>query len=159
MKFTETEVCKSKINCFACRREKPFRDSLEKQFGKWECPLGISLDAPDSAFPKETIEMQKRQEEAKEKEINRRKEIDNLFLELEMCLTGEALLKLHQLQILINPKIKESSKCRFGGKKIGEVDEPCCGGKIKKVDAYSCSKHSLTTNKKCFRCSDFSFKE
>jgi hypothetical protein len=156
MSFTENQICTSRQNCVPCRRDARFRENFEKQFnGAWECPLKIPIDATDEQFPKDIIERYKEFIRAHEERQKKAMEAQVALDELAMVLTGEDLRKIELIRTLFFPQTKAASKCQNSTKKIGEVDQVCCGGTIKKVDTFDCSKHTLCTDKKCQACNDF----
>lgn len=159
-KFTESDVCKSRQYCVACRRDPRFRENFEKQTKEalGECPLGIEIDAKDDKFPKDILDRYNQQQEQM-KESQRKQELAKEALdELSLVLTGENLTRLDTIRSVFFPQTKVASKCKNSSKKIGEVDQVCCGGKIKKVDTFDCSKHTLCTDRKCNTCPDFTTK-
>jgi len=71
--FTEFSPCKHRFACVQCRNDPKFIESMEKRFGKWECPEGITIGTPLEKMPEQIrnkIESyQKRIEEKGKKEI------------------------------------------------------------------------------------------
>jgi len=160
LKFDESDICKTRLNCIPCRREVKFRQQMEKKFkGPWECPLGIPIDAKDEQFPPEIFERFLEQK----KQIEERQRIYQAavtsFEELSMVLSGDNLARLESIRTAFLPQTKIASKCQNSVKQIGKIDQLCCGGTIKKVAAFDCSKHTICTDKKCHTCSDFTLKK
>ena len=79
--------------------------------------------------------------------------------ELSMALSGENLVRIEKIRSIFFPQTKSASKCVNSTKQIGEVDQVCCGGTIKKVTAFDCTKHTVCTDKKCQGCQDFEIKK
>lgn len=158
MKYTETPMCKQRTQCFNCRNNENFRKQMENQYGSWECPENIPIGANLDQLPQvaqdahqKVIEMQ----EARAKQIEK---VKIALDELEMIIGENGLDKLETIRNFIFPNSKIAARCTYNQKEIGEVDQECCGGKIKKVKAYRCEKHIITTDKKCVRCDDFMVK-
>jgi hypothetical protein len=159
MGFTKEQVCKSRHNCIPCRRDAKFRGHFEKQYGgPWECPLNIPIDAKDDAFPEEVLKRYREMLEKQEERSKKTKEVEILLDELVMATTGEVSEKIEKIRSFFFPNSKIATKCSNSSKQIGEVDQVCCGGTIKKVPAYNCSKHMICTDKKCQGCQDFTQK-
>lgn len=156
--FVESNICKSHQNCIPCRRDPKFRENFEKQFGKWECPLSIPIDAKDEQFPAGAIEHHRQVLKQIEDQKRKTEAAQVALEELSMVLTGENLVRLELIRTTFIPQTKTAIKCSNSGKQIGEVDQVCCGGTIKKVPAYECQKHTLCTDRKCMGCTDFSTK-
>jgi hypothetical protein len=158
--FNDSPICQSRLNCIPCRRDKAFREKLEGQFKeKWTCPLNIEIDAPDSDFPPDILEKFNNRKEEMDKIRKKHEEAKNALDELSMALSGENLERLSIIRDLFFPNTKEASKCKNMISVIGEVNQVCCGGKIKKVSAFSCKKHVVCTDKKCNACNDFDLKK
>ena len=49
--FADTLHCQTHAHCYSCRNNEKFRADLIQNFGEFECPLGIPIDAPESAMP------------------------------------------------------------------------------------------------------------
>ena len=158
--FIESDICKTRQNCVPCRRDPRFRENFEKQFGgKWECPMGITIDAPDEKFPPEIIERYKVFQKQMEERQKLGQEAQVALEELSMVLTGENLVKLEKIRSIFFPQTKSASKCANSTKQVGEVDQVCCGDTIRKVAAFNCIKHTICTDKKCQGCQDFVIKK
>lgn len=155
MAFTEQHICTSRMNCFHCRNNEQFRSQMEKQFGKWECPIDLPIGAPLEDMPQETKDQVNKQKEAQEQHKKRIDDLENAIFELEQVVEGDAIIHLNTIRTYALPNSKTAEKCQNSGDSIGEVDQECCGGKISKVPAFSCSLHTITTNKKCSKCNDF----
>ena len=164
MSFIESQQCKLHQMCFHCRNDENFRKAMEQQHGgwgkdEWGCPLGIPLGASKNQLPEEAQkyleEMEKRKKEHEERLKQVRVDLD----ELEMVVPEQGIDLLNRIRYFIFPQDKKADNCENNGGKIGEVDQECCGGKINKVDAYKCSKHTLTTDRKCNQCPDFKKKK
>ena len=159
MGFTQEQVCTSRQNCVACRRDSRFRDHFEKQYGgKWECPLNIPIDAADEAFPVEILTRYKEVLKMQEERQKQMQEVQTTLDELIMTSSGDTLAKVEKVRNFFFPHLKSATKCVHSTKQLGEVDQVCCGGTVKKVAAYDCDKHTLCTDKKCQGCQDFSQK-
>jgi hypothetical protein len=154
-KFTDTPQCTQRSACVICRRDKGFRDHFEKEFGQWECPIGLPIDAKDEQFPPEILAKHKEQEQRMKENQERLAEAKQAFEELSISLSGDNLLRLEKIRTVFFPQTKQAILCKRGGKQIGEVDQVCCGGTIKKVSTFDCSKHVICTDKKCSTCVDF----
>lgn len=129
---------------------------MEKKFkGSWECPLNIPIDAPNESFPKEVWQAHLNRIKLEEENKQRQAVVINAFEELSMVLTGENLTRLEIIRTYFLPSTKKAERCENSTKQIGEVDQLCCGGTIKKVSAFDCRKHVLCTDKKCHSCNDF----
>lgn len=159
MNFTDTPICKSRSNCFQCRNQERFRKQMESQYGSWECPEGFPIGAKLEDLPEKSQEAHKRMAEARKRREEQQKELSAALDELEMIIPAEGLHIVTKIRGIVAPNTKSPEKCVHGKKKIGQVDQECCGGKIEKVDAYSCSKHTITTSRKCSTCGDFSIEK
>ena len=153
--FTETPICKSRANCFQCRNNENFRNQMVKQYGEWECPEGIKIGAKVEELPEKAQQTHKRMLEANEKRKKQIEEIKSSLDELRMIVPPEGNKIIDKITGLVFPDMKTPERCKHGGKKIGEVDQECCGGKIEKKAAFQCGKHTITTEKKCMTCEDY----
>lgn len=155
MNFVDTPICKSRQNCFQCRNNMKFREQMELQYGPWECPEGISIGTSLEEMPEQVQEIERRRQEIKEQQESNLARINILFDELESSISDNLYDKLVELRAMIFPNTKKANICEFGSEIIGKVNEECCGGKIKQVEAYKCNKHTITTDKKCSKCMDY----
>jgi hypothetical protein len=128
---------------------------MEQQFGKWECPIDLPIGAPLEDMPQTTIDQVNRQREAQEQHKRRMEEMEFALTELDKIAGDAGRTYVNTIRTHALPKTKSAGKCQNSGKQVGEVDQECCGGKINKVAAYSCSLHIITTDKKCNQCNDF----
>ena len=55
--FAETEYCKSRAHCVACRNNKSFRDKLSQDFGEIVCPLNIPINTSAAKMPQEVLDI------------------------------------------------------------------------------------------------------
>lgn len=158
--FIESEICKSRQHCVPCRRDAGFRENFEKQLGgSWTCPLNIPIDASDSDFPKDILDRYNEYKKQIEERQRIMMEAQAAFEELSMAMTGDNIARLEKIRSAFFPNTKTAMKCVNGIKQIGDVDQVCCGGTVKKVAAYECKKHTLCTDRKCQGCSDFAPKK
>lgn len=155
MQFTETPICTSRANCFNCRNNEKFRNQMSKQYGEYICPENIPINARLEELPQTAQDNYNRLLEQRKTKENQHKEITTIFNEIENNTQGKIQELIIRLRSIILPTTKIPSQCKFCQNKIGEVEQTCCGGKIDKVDAYECTKHIITTLKKCQRCDDF----
>jgi hypothetical protein len=155
LNFLESKICLSRQNCVSCRREEAFRKQLESEFEVWECPLGIEINAPDDKFPKEVLDKYNKIKETMEENKKKYALATKAFEELEISLSGENLIQLELIRTAFFPNSKTAEKCKYVGIEIGKVDQKCCGGTIKKVSAFDCSKQVVCTDKKCKICQMF----
>jgi hypothetical protein len=128
---------------------------MEQQHGSWECPEGIPVGAKLEELPQKAQEAYAQQQKMQEEQKKKMEEAQVALDELEMIVPPEGKDKINTLRGLFFPQTKTVAACKNGGEKIGEVDQECCGGKIKKVDAFKCSQHTVATDKKCQGCPDF----
>ena len=131
---------------------------MKQQYGEWECPEKIPIGAALEQLPQKAQDAHKAMVEMQEKRAKQIEEVKVALNELEMIVPATAKVLVDKIRTLVAPDTKMPSKCKNGGAKIGEVDQECCGGKINKVDAFKCGKHTLTTAKKCIACTDFASK-
>ncbi|MBD3404847.1 MAG: hypothetical protein GF411_01770 [Candidatus Lokiarchaeota archaeon] len=155
MKFSETPICQSRANCYQCRNNERFREQMGKQYGEIECPENLPIGAELEQLPKKSQDAHKRMKEMQDKRQKQIEEAKNILDELEMISSEEGKKLTDKLRSFIFPDTKTPNKCKHGGKKIGEIDEVCCGGTVKKKAAFDCGKHVITTEKKCMNCEDF----
>jgi hypothetical protein len=155
MDFITSPICTSQTNCFHCRNNKKFRTQMEQQYGSWECPDNISIGAKLEELPQKAQDAYMQQQKMQTEQRKKIEEAQIVLDELEMIVPPEGKEKINKIRSLFLPQTKTVVTCKNGGDKIGEVDEECCGGTIKKVDAFKCLQHTLATNKKCQRCPDF----
>jgi hypothetical protein len=153
--FVETPMCKSKQNCVACRNDENFRKQMEQQFGTWECPLKIAIGTPLEQMPQEIRDSEERKRKQIEEAQKRQQAVQAALDALELVVPGNSLMHIDTIRSFMFPNTKTPAACANGGAKIGEVDENCCGGKIKKVDAFSCTTQTVTTARKCMQCMEF----
>lgn len=156
MLFTETEICTNRLNCWHCRNDKGFRDAHELTLGKWECPLGLSLDCGFEPIPqtaKDNYTLIK-QRDARNEKLKANAIV--AFNELKL-LGGEMVLQqLNEIAIYAFPEVKKHSACFHCSKTVtGKTEEVCCGGKIETVDQYGCSIRGATTDRICQACTEF----
>ena len=151
----ETRVCASGENCIRCRNEEKFRKIIERDFGTFDCPKNIPINTPLDKFPQEIIDKHQKSAKTLEENKKRYQEALNAFEELELTSNSEDLKRLQKIREVFFPQTKNHEKCQYFVKEIGEVDEECCNGSIKKVKAFNCSKHTICTDKKCRNCNDF----
>lgn len=154
MNFTETAACMNRLACFRCRNNDNFRKRAEKRFGPWECPDGIPIGASIEEMPEKTRNIMKHKEETINKRRENLKKVLTAIQELEMMFP-EAESQIEIIKNFVFPREKKPTNCQFYTTKIGTTEETCCGGKVKVVDEYGCSKHKTTTDKKCTTCMDF----
>ena len=159
MNFTATPMCQQKAQCFNCRTNEQFRKQMEANYGPWECPENIPIGATLEQLPQESQDMHNRMIKAQEDRKQKMLEMQIIFDELEMMIDGEAFDKLEKIKIFIFPQSKKAEFCTNGGEKVGEVDQECCCGKIKKVDVYKCTEHMIATDKKCATCDNFTTRQ
>jgi len=158
MNFTDTPMCKTRQNCVQCRNNEDFRKHMEKQYGPWECPENIPIGASLEQMPDQSKQMEKRKQEAQKEMQTRQLEMQQAIDELEQIVPPEGLPKVDKIRSMLFPQTKTPMNCMHGGDVVGEVDENCCGGKTKKVKAFNCQKHTITTERKCIKCNDFAKK-
>jgi hypothetical protein len=159
MKFTDTPICKQRTQCYNCRNNNGFRQQMENQYGPWECPENIPLGANLDQLPQVAQDAHQKMIEMQEARAKQLEEVKTAIDELEMIVGKNGLEKLEIIRIFLFPNSKTAVRCVQGGKEIGDVDEECCGGKIKKVKAYQCKTHIIATDKKCSRCTDYKVTE
>ena len=156
--FNETPICISRANCFHCRNNEQFRNQMKSQYGDWECPEKIPINAPIEQLPPKAQEAYRAMMEMQEKRNKQIEEVKVAINELEMVVPPHVRHLVDKIRSFVVPDTKTTDKCKDGGPKIGEVDQECCGGKINKVDAFKCAKHTVTTARKCMGCEDFTSK-
>jgi hypothetical protein len=144
------------MQCVQCRQNEEYRAKLEKKFGPWECPLGIPVGASVEEMPEEVQRGEERRKTQIEAAKERDQRINDALDALEAMVPAEGYVYLDTLRAQFNPRIKNPETCAHGGNKVGQVDQECCGGKIKKVDAFECAKHGVRTARDCTKCKDWS---
>ena len=144
MSFIESQQCKSHKLCHACRNDENFRKAMMQQHGgewgkdEWGCPLGIPLGSTGDQLPEEAREYLKEMEKRRKQHEERLEQIRANLDDLEMIVPEQGLEKLNAIRFHIFPHEKKASSCENGGNQVGEVDQECCGGKLKKVPAFQC---------------------
>lgn len=155
MAFSDTDICKSRSNCYQCRNNDRFRSQMEKRYGNIECPEGFQIGISIEELPEKSRISYNRIKEMEVKIENKKKEVSTLLNELQMIIPKEGKDLVDKIRNLVLPNTKTPARCIYGGGKIGEIDEKCCGGKIVKKPTFNCDKHQITTEKKCVVCGDF----
>jgi len=157
-KFADSPVCQSRSNCFQCRNNEKFREQMESQFGKIECPEGFLIGAKLIDLPRKSQDAYAKMQEMQLKRQQQIDEVDSILNELEIISGDEGKKLVDRIRNIIAPNSKTAAKCRHGGKQIGEANQECCGGKEDRKPVFACGKHVITVERKCINCKDFESK-
>lgn len=128
---------------------------METQYGAIECPENIPIGAKIDQLPQKSKEAYLRIQEMQEKRQQQIIETGNVLDELQAISSDEGKKLVDKLRTFILPNTKSPEKCKHGGKKIGEIEEICCGGKINQRPVFECKKQIVTIEKKCMGCTEF----
>ena len=111
MKWIDTNHCKLKLHCLACRNDERWRQGVVDRFGEFECPYGIPIGTPLEELPQEThdhIERLKRENRARQEHMA---ELRQCFDRLEKVVPAESMPDLQMVyDSIFPPKIV----CRWG---------------------------------------------
>jgi len=106
--FTDFPPCKHRFACMQCRNDPKFIENMEKRFGKWECPEGISIGTSLEDMPEhiqgKIKSYQKRLKEKVKQEIEtiNRQTVDKP----KRSIVGESTLDRSQDRALSNNRSK-----------------------------------------------------
>jgi hypothetical protein len=152
--FTALPMCKHRAVCFDCRNNTGFRERMEQKYGPWECPEGIAVGTPLNQMPEAVV----RNFEAKQNAASqRRNKIDSVkqdLKDLEEMIPPMARQKFENIKNFIFPGMKNYKQCVNYTGETKQVEQKCCGGKVKMVEGFVCKKHGDVTEKTCMRCGD-----
>jgi len=152
--FTKLPMCKQRVVCKECRNNTDFRERMEKNYGKWECPEGILINTPLENMPLnvQSIEKSKKVKAKANKDLIAKIKQD--VLEIESIIPSQASEKFDRIKYYLFPELKDFADCIYKGDSK-KVKETCCGGKIKMVDGFVCEIKGDVTKRVCRNCSDF----
>lgn len=156
--FTETPGCIHRMMCVDCRNNESFRQKVESQMGPWECPENIPIGTKLEDMPKPIQEIHYKRQEQTKIQQEKIEKVKAALNSIEEVIPKQALGLLDLIRAYIFPQTAKSLLCKFNTGEKKEVDEICCGGKIKKVTGFICEKQGDASEKKCRSCNFFESK-
>jgi len=156
--FTQTPGCIHRMMCVECRNNAQFRERIQQQMGEWKCPENIPLNTPLEQMPENIKEVNRKREE----QIRIQKEtMDKIRIALdgiEEVIPEKALGLVDIIRVHIFPDTKKSTFCKYNTGEAKQVEQKCCGGKVKIVAGFVCSKHGDVSDQRCRGCQEFESK-
>ena len=71
---------------------------------------------------------------------------------------GKALGLVDLVRTHVFPDTKRASLCKYNTGENKEIEQKCCGGKVKMVPGFVCSKNGDASERVCRACQDFESK-
>jgi len=156
--FLETPGCSHRIMCVECRNNELFREKIKNQMGDWVCPENIPLNTPLELMPQKIKDTQKNRQEQQNIQKERLEKIRISLDGIEEVIPEQALGLVDTIRAYIFPDKTKESFCKFNTGKTKEIEQKCCGGKIKMVPGFVCEKHGDASSQRCRGCQDFESK-
>jgi hypothetical protein len=156
--FTQTPGCTHRFMCVECRNNEKFREKMENQLGPWECPENIPIGTPLAEMPEKIQEIHRKREEQIKVQKEKMEKIRIALDGIEEVIPEQALGLIDVVRAHIFPDTKKASICKYNTGEKKKIEQKCCGGKVKKVDGFICSKHGDVSDRRCRACQDFESK-
>jgi len=156
--FTQTPGCVHRMMCVDCRNNENFRKRVEKQMGPWNCPENIPIGTTLENMPKHIQDNFHKREEQKRIQQEKIDKVKIALDSIEQVIPEQALGLLDEVRTHVFPNTPKAPLCKFNTGETVEVEEKCCGGKVKVVTGFVCEKKGPTSEKTCRSCRDFESK-
>jgi hypothetical protein len=119
MGFKDTPICQSRTNCFICRNDQNFRDQMEKQHGKWECPENIPIGTPLEKLPEKARQAHQSMMDMQAQRQKQIEEVQVALNELDMVVPEVGKTHVDKVRFFLFPNQKTIDKCKNGAQQIG----------------------------------------
>lgn len=153
--FSESGQCKNRMFCVKCRNDEKFRKNIERQLGKWECPLHIPIGTGLNDMPLEVRERHIQKQRIQNDQVKKLdiSEIDNLY-----DIIDQLRYKIDEIVKNHLPQYVSPHRCIYNKGVNGEKEIECCGGKKIITDSYLCDINGTITVKNCRACHKYATK-